>query len=99
MIKKRFFISLLGFTPYWDNKPTNAFHSDSPGVNTSEKMLNLSALGKIHLNCMILDGSMLSGLSQPIIFGFVLDKPTVIQCLARLKQDNIKKRQNSFQFL
>ena len=27
----------MGFTPYWDHKPTNAFHADSPGVYTSVK--------------------------------------------------------------
>ena len=30
--KKLFFHTLLGFAPYWDYKPTNAIHADSPGV-------------------------------------------------------------------
>ena len=30
--EKSFFDTLLGFTPFWDYKPTNAFHADSPGV-------------------------------------------------------------------
>ena len=33
--EKSVFITLLGFTPYWDFKPTNASHVDSPGVFTS----------------------------------------------------------------
>ena len=36
--EKTFFHTLLGFTPYWDYKPTNAIHSDSPGVYTNEKI-------------------------------------------------------------
>ena len=33
--KKPFLHTLLGFTPYWDYKPTNAIHADSSGVYTS----------------------------------------------------------------
>ena len=32
-IEKSFFHTLLKFTPYWNYKPTNAIHSDSPGVS------------------------------------------------------------------
>ena len=35
--EKSFFYNLLGFTPYWDYEPTNAFNADSPGVYTSDK--------------------------------------------------------------
>ena len=33
---KSFFHTLLGFDPYWDSKPTNAFNADAPGVYTSD---------------------------------------------------------------
>ena len=36
--KKSFFNTLLGFTPYWDSKPTNAFNADALGVYTSVKL-------------------------------------------------------------
>ena len=32
-----FFNTLLGITPCWDYKPTNAIQADSPGVYTTEK--------------------------------------------------------------
>ena len=35
--EKPLFITLLGLTPYWDYKPTNALHADSPGVYISYK--------------------------------------------------------------
>ena len=35
--EKFFSRTLLGFTPYWDSKPTNAIYFDSPGVYTSDK--------------------------------------------------------------
>ena len=66
--KKSFFHTLLGFTPYWDYKP---------GVYTSNKIiLNLNTINKIHLKCDIIDGSIQDGIRQPILFSFVLDKPS-----------------------
>ena len=75
--KKSFFHTLLGFTPYWDYKPTNAIHVDAPGVSTSDKIiLNLNTINKIHLKCDCIDGIIQDGVRQPIIFSFVLDKPS-----------------------
>ena len=39
--KKPFLKTFLCFTPYWEYKPTNALHADSPGVYTSDKTLPL----------------------------------------------------------
>ena len=35
-IENSFFITLLGFTPYWDYEPTKCFHADRPGEYISE---------------------------------------------------------------
>ena len=37
--EKSFFHTLLGFEPYWDYKPTNAFNSNGEGVYTSDKII------------------------------------------------------------
>ena len=66
--------TLLGFEPYWDYKPSNSNHVAIPGVYTSDKILNLSATNKIHSKCDIIDGSVVNGLRQPILYSFVLDK-------------------------
>ena len=70
------FHTLLGFTPYWDYKPTNSNRDAIPGVYTSNKILNLSSTNKIHLKCDCIDGSNQEGVRQPILFSFVLDKPS-----------------------
>ena len=67
--ERSFFHTLLGFTPYWDYK-----HTNSSGVFTSDKLLNLSTTNKIHLKCDVIDGSVLNGVRQPILYSFVLDK-------------------------
>ena len=64
--KTSFFHTLLGFTPYWDYKPS--------AVYTSDKILNLYSVNKIHLKCDIIDGSVINGVRQPILYSFVLDK-------------------------
>ena len=74
--EKSFFHKLLGFDPYWDYKPTNAIHADSPGVYTNDKViLNLNTKNKIQLKCDCIDCSIQDGVRQPILFRFVLDKP------------------------
>ena len=69
----------MGFTPYWDYKPTNAIHADSSGVCTSEKILNLCTIDKIHIKCDVIDGSHVNGIREPILFSFVLNKPSKYQ--------------------
>ena len=73
--EKSFFGTLLGLTPYWDYKPTNAIHADSPGVYTSDKILKLSTTDKIHLKTNVIEGSIVSDSRQTILYSFVLDKP------------------------
>ena len=70
-----FFKTLWDFTPYWDNKPTNAIHSDSPGNYTSDKIILLSTKDGIRLKCDKKDGSVVNGLRRPILYSFILDKP------------------------
>ena len=70
--EKSFFHTLLGFAAYWDYKPTN-----TNNVYTSDKIiLNLNTINKIHLKCDCIDGSIQDGVRQPILFSFVLDKPS-----------------------
>ena len=65
--EKSFFSSILGFTPGWDYKHYNQY--------LSQKIVNLSNTNKIHLKCDAIDGSVVNGIRQPILYSFVLDKP------------------------
>ena len=64
--KRSFFHTLRRFIPYWDYK--------SPGVYTSDKILHLNTMNKIHLKCDVIDGSVVDGVRQPILYSFVLVK-------------------------
>ena len=64
--EKSFFSNVLGFTSGWDYKSYNEY--------TSQKIVNLGNTNKIHLKCDVIDGSVVNGLRQPILYSFVLDK-------------------------
>ena len=83
---------MLGFEPYWDYKPTNAFNSNGEGVYTSDKIiLNLNTINKILLKCDCIDGSVQDGVRQPILFSFVLDKPSGYEVFCQPETIHYKK--------
>ena len=88
------FKTLLGFTPYWDYKPTTAVHSDSPGVYTSAKILNLSIISIFHLKRDVIVGSVVNGIREPILFSFILDKPLGYKVFSQNETVNFKKKPN-----
>ena len=64
--EKSFFNTVLGFNSGWDYKFHNKY--------TSQKIVNLGSTNKIHLKCDCIDGSVVNGVRQPILYSFVLDK-------------------------
>ena len=66
--EKSFFSTILGFNAGWDYKHYNQY--------LSQKIVNLSSTNKIHLKCDAIDGSVVNGVRQPILYSFVLDKPS-----------------------
>ena len=66
--EKSFFSTIFGFTAGWDYKHYNQY--------LSQKIVNLSSTIKIDLKCDCTDGSVQDGVRQPILFSFVLDKPS-----------------------
>ena len=87
-----FFHTLLGFTPYWDCKPTNSNRDSIPGVYISNEILYLSSTNKIHLKCDCIVGSIQDGVRQPILFSFVLDKPSGYKVFCEPETIHYKKK-------
>ena len=65
-MKNRFFCNVLRFISGWDYKHYNKY--------ISQKFSNLGSTIKIDLKCDVIDGSVVNGLRQPILYSFVLDK-------------------------
>ena len=64
--EKSFFSTILGFNSGWDYKHYKKY--------TSQKFVNLGNTNKINLKCDVINGSIVDGFSQPILYSFVLDK-------------------------
>ena len=90
--ERSLFHFLLGFEPYWDYKPN---HRPIPGVYISDQFLYLSTTNKIHLKCVCIDGSVQDGVRQPILFSFVLDKPSGYKVFCELETILYKKIKRS----
>ena len=58
--ERTFFSTVLGFTPGWDYKHYNKY--------VSQKIINLSNTNKTYLKCNCIDGSVVNGLRQPILY-------------------------------
>ena len=64
--EKSLFRTVLGLNHGWDYKHYNEY--------ISQTIINLSST-KISKKCDVIDGCILDGSRQPILFSFVLDKP------------------------
>ena len=81
--EKSFFSTILGFTSGWDYKHHNKY--------TSQKVVNLGSTNKIHLKCDAIDGSVINGIRQPILYSFVLDKPSGYKVFCQPETIHYKK--------
>ena len=81
--EKSFFSTILGFTPGWDYKHYNKY--------LSKKIVNLNSTNKIHLKCDAIDGSVVNGIRQPILYSFVLDKPAGYKVFSEPETIHYKK--------
>ena len=78
-----YFSTILGFTAGWDYKHYNQY--------LSQKIVNLSSTNKIHLKCDAIDGSVVDGIRQPILYSFVLDKPSGYKVFSEPETIHYKK--------
>ena len=81
--EKSFFSIILGFTSGWDYKH---YIED-----ISQKIVNLSTTNKMHLKCDVIDHSVVNGLREPILFSFVLDKPSGYKVFSEPETIHYKK--------
>ena len=72
-----FFYTILGFTQSHQG-PLNdidGFYQLISGSYKSEKPINITGIDKVHLKCDCIQGSILNGIRQPILYSFALDQP------------------------
>ena len=75
--KKSFFYTILGFTQShsYPLDDLEGFYQLIPGSYQSERPINITGIDKVHLKCDCIDGSIMNGTREPILYSFALDQP------------------------
>ena len=72
-----FFYTRLGFIlpPLGPLGDTERFIHKIPGTYKSDRPINITANGKVHLKCGCIDGVVCNGIREPILYSFGLTSP------------------------
>ena len=75
--EKSFFYTILGFTQSHQG-PLNdieRFYQFLPGSYKGNKPINITRIDKVHLKCDCIQGSIVNGQREPILYSFALSSP------------------------
>ena len=74
---KSLFYTILGFTQShsYPLDDIDGFYQLIAGSYKSDKPINITGIDKVHLNSNCIDGSIVNGTREPILYSFALDQP------------------------
>ena len=77
--EKSFFYTILGFTQSrsYPLDDIDGFYQLIAGSYKSDKPINITGIDKIHLKCDCIQGSLVNGIREPILYSFALSSPPV----------------------
>ena len=75
--EKSMFTTILGFTQSrsYPLDDIDGFYQIIAGSYKSDKPINITGIDKIHLKCDCIQGSIVNGIREPILFSFALSSP------------------------
>ena len=75
--EKSFLYRILGFThsPSYPLDDIDGFYQLIAGSYKSDKPINITGIEKIHLKCDCIQGSIVNGIREPILYPFALSSP------------------------
>ena len=75
--EKSFFYTILGFTQSrsYPLDDIDVFYQLIAGSYKSDKPINITGIDKIHLKCDCIQGSIVNGIREPILYSFALSSP------------------------
>ena len=75
--EKSFFYTILGFTQSrsYPLDDIDGFYQLIAGSYKSDRPINITGIDKIHLNCDCIQGSIVNGIREPILYSFALSSP------------------------
>ena len=74
---KSFFYTILGFTQShsYPLDDLEGFYQLIAGLYKSDRPVNFTGIDKVHLKCDCIDGSIVNGVREPILYSLALDQP------------------------
>ena len=90
---KSFFYTILGFTQSHQG-PLNdieGFYQLLPGTYESNKPISITGIDKLHLKCDCIQGSIVNGIREPILYSFALSAPRDIKYTKNLESNFLKR--------
>ena len=75
--KRSFFYTILGFTQsrFYPLDDIDSHYQLISGSYISDKPINITGIDKAHLKCDCIQGSIVNGVREPILFSFALSSP------------------------
>ena len=75
--EKSFFYTILGFTRShsYPLDDIDGFYQLIAGSYKGDRPINITGIDKIHLKCDCIQGSIVNGIREPILYSFALDQP------------------------
>ena len=75
--EKCFFYKILGFTQSrsYPLDDIDGFYQIIAGSYKSDRPINITGIDKVHLKCDCIQGSIVNGIREPILYSFVLSSP------------------------
>ena len=75
--EKSFFYTILGFTQSrsYPLEDIENYYQLIPGSYKSDRPINITGIDKIHLKCDCIQGSIVNGIREPILYSFALSHP------------------------
>ena len=75
--EKSFFYKILGFTQSrsYPLDDIDGFYQLIPGSYKSHKPINITGIDKVHIKCDCIQGSIVNGVREPILYSFALSSP------------------------
>ena len=74
---KSFFYSILGYTQSHPGPLNNieGLHQILPGSYKGDRPISITGIDKVHLKCDCINGSIVNGVREPILYSFALSSP------------------------
>ena len=94
--EKSFFYTILAFTQSrsYPLDDIDGFYQLIAGSYKSDKPINITGIDKIHLKCDCIQGSIVNGIREPILYSFALSSPPRHKIYKELRIKLFKKKVN-----